>query len=130
MVLLLPLSWETKKRMTETSVTGCQNRSVSDQVSQLRLITVYVHTVGMCYVQQGYMAASNLVVLVQERGRKDQNLLTLLGKCKECSELLGLLPIHCDLRRALGWGWGCSMDDFFDVWVQHGRLLRCVFFVS
>ena len=34
LALLLPLSWETKKRMIETLVTGCQSQSVSDQVSQ------------------------------------------------------------------------------------------------
>ena len=138
--------------MIETLVTGCQNRSVSDQVSQQLLTSVmcmYIQYVRMqvyvlewgllgwlkhvrftvlgcqpenicvfshvfrlvhhsrnvsmfsmfsgwyprtvCCVQPGYMAAANVMLPVQERDHKNQNLLTLLGKCKECSELLSHL---------------------------------------
>ena len=81
LVLLLPLSWETKKRMIKTLVSGCQNLLVSNQVSQLRVLGVYIRSC-VCCVQPSYTTVSCVGGPLQERGHKDQNLLTLLGKCQ------------------------------------------------
>ena len=86
----------------EFTVLGCQPKNIcvfshafrlvhhSRNVSMFSMFSGwYPRTV--CCVQPGYMAASNVMLPVQERDHKNQNLLTLLGKCKECSELLSHL---------------------------------------
>ncbi len=77
----------------ETLVSGCQNLLVSNQVSQLRVLGVHVRSC-VCSVQPSCMTVFCVGVPLQERGHKDQNLLTLLGKCQYCSKLLAHTYIY------------------------------------